>query len=178
MVSSNAARNKLRLSKINVLVVDDDKAISNLVRNVLKNLGFGSIIVVHNGVEGLQALESNPIDLVIVDWEMAPMTGVEMTKKIRKLDSNKRFVPIIMLTGHGERHEIELARDCGITEYLIKPFSAKTLCSRLTTVADAPRSFIASRQYAGPSRRRRTLTPPGGQDRRKTQGKPKAKPAS
>lgn len=178
MVSSSAARNKLRLGKISVLVVDDDKSISNLVRNVLKNLGFGNIIVVHNAVEGLQVLEKNSIDLIIADWEMQPMSGVEMTRKIRNMDSNKRFVPIIMLTGHGERHEIELARDCGITEYLIKPFSAKTLCSRLTTVVDAPRSFIVSREYAGPNRRRRSLTPPGGQERRKQRSKPKTPPAT
>lgn len=167
MVSSSAARNKIRLSKVNVLVIDDDKAIANLVRNVLKNLGFGNVIVVHNALEGLQILEKNAIDLVITDWEMEPMTGVEMTQRIRKFDSPKCFMPVIMLTGHGERAEIELARDCGITEYLIKPFTAKTLCSRIMMVIESPRSFIASKAYKGPSRRRRDQAPPSGMDRRK-----------
>lgn len=173
MVSSNAARNKLRLSKINVLVVDDDKAISNLIKNVLNNLGFGMVIVVHNAPEGLDVLDKNPIDLVIADWEMTPMNGIEMTQKIRKLDSNKRFTPVIMLTGHGEKQEIELARDCGITEYLIKPFTAKSLCSRIMMVIDAPRSFVVSKGYKGPSRRRRSQEPPEGQERRKQRSKKK-----
>ena len=168
MVSSSAARNKIRLNKVKVLVVDDDRAISNLVKNVLINLGFGTVIVVHNAPEGLQVLEKNAIDLVITDWEMEPMTGVEMTQRIRKFDSPKRFLPVIMLTGHSERSEIELARDCGITEYLIKPFTAKTLCSRIMMVIESPRSFILSKGYKGPSRRRRNQAPPSGQNRRKS----------
>lgn len=167
MVSSSAARNKIRLSKVSVLVVDDDKAISNLIKNVLKNLGFGNVFVVHNGHEGLKVLENNSIDLVITDWEMEPMSGVELTQHIRKLDSGKRFMPIIMLTGHSEKAEIEMARDCGITEYLIKPFTAKTLCSRIMMVVEAPRSFILSKEYKGPSRRRRSQTPPEGERRKR-----------
>lgn len=170
MVSSSAARNKIRLSKVSVLVVDDDKAISNLIKNVLKNLGFGNVVVVHNGDEGLQILEKHSVDLVITDWEMEPMSGVELTKKIRKMESGKRFLPIIMLTGHGEKSEIELARDCGITEYLIKPFTAKTLCSRIMMVVESPRSFILSKGYKGPSRRRRNQLPPDGVERRKRKG--------
>lgn len=158
---------RLRLARVSVLVVDDDRAISNLVRDVLKHLGFGSVVVVHDAEEALQIVENSPIDLIIADWEMTPLSGIEMTRRIRAMDSDKRFTPIIMLTGHGEKHEIELARDCGITEYLIKPFTAKSLCSRLTTVIEAPRSFIFSRQYSGPSRRRREIVPPDGKERRK-----------
>lgn len=166
MVSSTTARSKLRLAKVSVLVVDDDKAISNLIKNVLQNLGFGTVVVVHNAIEALDILEKTPVDLVISDWEMPQMNGVEMTRRIRAMDSNTRFTPIIMLTGHGEKQEIEMARDCGITEYIIKPFTAKSLCSRLTMVIDSPRSFIFSKGYKGPSRRRRNLPPPEGQERR------------
>ena len=164
---SSAARHKIRLGKINVLVIDDDKAISNLVRNVLKNLGFGNIILVHSGEEGLQVIQNNAIDLIITDWEMEPMSGVELTRKIRNLEAPKCFLPIIMLTGHSEKQEIEVARDCGITEYLIKPFTAKTLCSRIVMVIESPRSFILCRQYRGPSRRRRSQPPPDGTEKRK-----------
>lgn len=167
MATANAVRNKLRLNKISVLVVDDDRAIANLVRNVLSNLGFGKVLVVHDADEGIRAIEKNTIDLVITDWEMDPVNGIEMTERIRKMESIKRFTPIIMLTGHGEKHEIEKARDCGITEYLIKPFTAKTLCSRIATVVEAPRSFIVSKGYKGPSRRRRAVPAPGGVERRK-----------
>lgn len=166
-----ARNNKFRLGKITVLVVDDDRAISNLVKNVLKNLGFGTIIVEHDANEGLRYIQNNNIDLLISDWEMEPMTGVELTQKIRKLEAPKCFLPIIMLTGHGEKAEIEQARDSGITEYLIKPFTAKTLCSRIMMVIDAPRSFILSGRYKGPSRRRRNADSPTGVDRRKKKDK-------
>ncbi|MCH2546426.1 MAG: response regulator [Alphaproteobacteria bacterium] len=167
MVSSSATRNKIRLNKVNVLIVDDDRAISNLIKNVLGKLGFSNITVVHNAKDGLRILEERAIDLMITDWEMDPISGVELTQMIRRMDSPKRFMPIIMLTGHGEKSEIELARDCGITEYLIKPFTAKTLCSRIMMVVESPRSFILSPGYKGPSRRRRSSEPPEGLERRK-----------
>lgn len=167
MVSSAAAHNKIRLSKVSVLVVDDDKAIANLIKNVLKNLGFGNVVVVHNASDGLQVLHNTAIDLVITDWEMEPMSGVELTQAVRKFDAPKCFLPVIMLTGHGEKAEIEKARDSGITEYLIKPFTAKALCTRIMMVVDAPRSFILCKQYKGPSRRRRGDSAPDGKDRRK-----------
>lgn len=168
------AAQKYRLGKINVLVIDDDKAISNLVKNVLRNLGFDNVHLVHTGADGLEAIRQNPFDLIITDWEMEPMSGVMLTQKIRKLDAPKCFLPIIMLTGHSERQEIEAARDAGITEYLIKPFTAKTICSRIIMVIDGPRSFIVSKKYKGPSRRRRNIEPPGGMERRRAK-KAKAK---
>lgn len=172
-VSSTTSRNKLRLGKVTILVVDDDKAIANLIRNVLKNLGFGGVLVAHSAEEGLKLVEKSPVDLIITDWEMEPMNGIDMTKKIRLMDSTRRFVPIIMLTGHGEKQEIEEARDCGITEYLIKPFTAKSLCSRISTVVEMPRSFVVGREYKGPSRRRRATDPASGTERRKRKPTPK-----
>ncbi|MBM3618718.1 MAG: response regulator [Alphaproteobacteria bacterium] len=166
MSSQTASRNKLRLNKVNILVIDDDKAIANLIRNVLKNLGFGGIFVAHDAEEGIKIVEKSPIDLIITDWEMEPINGIELTKRVRALDNIKRFTPIIMLTGHGEKSEIEMARDCGITEYLIKPFTAKSLCSRISTVVEMPRSFVVSKAYKGPSRRRRVENF-GGEERRK-----------
>lgn len=169
-----SVRNKLRLNKVSILVVDDDHAIANLVKNVLQNLGFGKIHVAHNADDALRFIERDTIDLIITDWEMDPVNGIELTQRVRQLESIKRFTPIIMLTGHGEKHEIETARDCGITEYLIKPFTAKTLCSRIAMVVEAPRSFVVSKEYKGPSRRRRELDVPGGVERRKRKRSTKA----
>lgn len=172
MATPSSSRHKIRLSKVSILVVDDDKAIATLIKNVLKNLGFGNVIVAFDAEEGLEVMKHNFVDLIITDWEMEPVNGIEFTKQIRKMDDAKRFTPIIMLTGHGEKQEIELARDCGITEYLIKPFTAKSLCSRIATVVEAPRSFIVSQGYKGPNRRRRS-TPHDGPERRKRKTSPK-----
>lgn len=177
MASASDSRAKSRLSNVNILVIDDDRAIANLIKNVLKNLGFGGVHAVYDAEDGLEVVERNAIDLIITDWEMEPMNGIEFTQKVRALNSIKRFTPIIMLTGHGEKKEIEKARDCGITEYLIKPFTAKSLCSRISTVVELPRSFIVSQEYKGPSRRRKTGDAPEGAERRKRRPKSSVVPS-
>jgi DNA-binding response OmpR family regulator len=79
------------------------------------------------------------------------------------------YIPIIMLTGKAERADVEAARDVGVTEFLVKPFSAKSLYERLVLVIENPRSFIISQTYVGPERRRRTDIPPNGNERRQSQ---------
>lgn len=168
---ANNSRQKIRLGKISVLVVDDDAAISKLLQDVLKHLGFGTVQTASNAKDGLDIIRRSHVDFLITDWEMEPISGVKFAQEVRRLDPPNRFLPIIMLTGHGEKHEIELARDAGITEFLIKPFSAKTLCHRITTIVENPRSFILAPSYRGPSRRRRSDAPPGGAERRKPRTK-------
>jgi len=109
------------------------------------------------------------VDMIITDWRMSPMDGINFIKYLRTHeDSPNRFIPIIMLTGNVEREHVETARDVGINEFVIKPFSAKTLCDRITLLIDNPRSFIMTGQFIGPDRRRHNaLIPPGGIEKRK-----------
>src|SRR5690606_3649140 len=81
-------------------------------------------------------------------------------------DSPNRYVPIVMLTGHTDREEVEAARDMGITEFASKPFTAKPLTDRIMRIIENPRSFIITNRYTGPDRRRRDLPPPAAGDRR------------
>ena len=148
-----------RLRQIEVLVADPDPRISRLVRHVLESFGFRNIHMVKNGSEALELLRHKPIDLVITEWPMEPVDGINFVQFVRQ-DSNlaNRDVPIIMLTGKAELSDVHQARDSGVTEYVVKPFNATTLSNRIIQVIDNPRSFIISKNFVGPDRRRRTPT--------------------
>jgi len=144
------------LSKLRVLVVDDSKNMRLIVRTVLNALGVQSVREAGDGQAGLNELRASPIDVAIVDWMMEPMDGIEFVHQVRTAeDSPNPFLPIIMMTGHTERHRIFKARDAGITEFLAKPVNAKTLLLRITNIIEQPRPFVRAKGYFGPNRRRR-----------------------
>lgn len=145
-----------RLAHIKILIMDNDSRIADLVKRVLFSLGFKHIFYAKNGDEGLRLLSAEKIDMVITDWDMKPMSGIDFINFIRSSDeSPNRLLPIIMLTGKAQQHHVTAARDAGITEFVVKPFSAKTICDRITLVVEHPRNFVLSPTYTGPDRRRR-----------------------
>lgn len=155
-----------RLREIRILVIDDDPRLAHLLESVLQGLGFSQIKLCHDGDEALQFLKNHPIDLVICDWQMQAVSGIELVCQLREDETAlNRLTPIIMLSGHSDIEHIKAARDAGITEYLTKPFTAHTLCNRLSHVIEHPRHFIASPYYSGHDRRRKHV--PVEYDRRK-----------
>ena len=154
------------LRDVRVLLVDDDRRIANLVRSVLLGLGFQHVHVLHDGKEGITYLKDNQVDLIICDWQMEPVSGMDLVHYLRTVDqSHNRVVPVIMLSGNSEKPQVESARDAGVTEYVVKPFTARSLCNRIMTVIDHPRSFIIAPEFAGHNRRRKSVAP--GDERRK-----------
>jgi len=157
-----------RLAQIGVMIADGDRRIALIVSKVLQSLGFSNIHTVRDGTQAMQMLKSEKIDMVITDWQMSPMDGISLVKYLRTdEDSPNRFMPIIMLTGNADRHHVETARDIGVTEFVVKPFSARTLCDRIVKLIENPRSFIMSNAFIGPDRRRRSTLPPDGSDKRR-----------
>lgn len=148
-------RSKDRLRDVRVLVVDDDVRISRLIQSVLLGLGFEDVTLCHDGKKAVQILQEKRIDFVICDWLMEPMDGMELLQYIRKSpESPNPIIPVIMLSGNSEILQVEAARDAGVTEYVAKPFTARSLCSRIISVIDRPRSFIMAPEFSGPNRRR------------------------
>ena len=99
--------------------------------------------------------EVNP-DIVVLDWVMDGMSGIDLVKMIRTHPhSPNPFVPVIMLTGHTQADRVETARDAGINEFLAKPVSVNGMMSRLVSVIEQPRPFVRTSLYFGPCRRRR-----------------------
>jgi len=156
------------LAKVGVLIADGDRRIAMVVREVLESLGFAAIHLAHDGGEAIQIMNKERIDMLITDWRMAPMDGISLVKYLRTdKDSPNRFVPIIMLTGYVGKEHVEIARDVGVTEFVVKPFSAKTLCDRIVLLIDNPRGFVMNKNFVGPDRRRRQVLPPDKMEKRR-----------
>lgn len=152
--------------KLTILIAEDNKPMRGLVRDILEALGVGTILEAADGEAAIKKLGNHTVDIVILDWNMEPMDGMELTRQIRTSpESPDQFVPIIMLSGHTERARVLQARDAGVTEFMAKPVSVKALCARINAIIDAPRPFIRASGYFGPDRRRRVL-PFNGPDRR------------
>lgn len=122
---------------------------------MLTALGMKSVRDYANGQQALAAIEEFTPDLIITNWMMAPVDGLEFTKFIRSdIDSPDIFTPIILMTGHTEKWRIITARDAGVNELLAKPISAKTLYDRILAVIEKPRPFVRTKSFFGPCRRR------------------------
>ena len=146
------------LQSVRVLIVDDQDFIRSLLRHILGVLGCKQISDAADGKTAWEIMLDNPPDLLIADWEMQPMDGIELVGKVRNdPNSPDRFMPIIMLTAHSERPRIIAARDSGVNEFVMKPISAKTLFSRLNAVIEHPRRFVRTGEYFGPDRRRKKV---------------------
>jgi DNA-binding response OmpR family regulator len=146
------------LERLNFLVVDDNKHMRALVKTILHALGSKNVHEAADGADAFKELRHFPADIIICDWNMSPLDGLDFVRLVRTgKDSPNPFVPIIMLTGHTEMHRVIEARDAGVHEFLAKPISAKGLFSRIRSIIERPRPFIRAGLYFGPDRRRRQI---------------------
>ena len=159
------------LSALRVLLVDDNQHMRSIVAAVLAGVGVQQVRECWDGAEALEALRQWPADVAIIDFQMQPIDGVELTRLVRNAgDSPNPFLPIIMLTGHAERIRVEEARDAGVTEFVVKPVTARAVLDRLNAVISKPRPFVRTADYFGPDRRRRQDPAHCGPWRRKGDG--------
>ena len=144
-----------RLSMARILIVDDDHYMRKVVRTMLTAMGVRFIHESGDGESGLKAIgEFNP-DVVIVDWEMPGVDGLEFTRAVRSPgEFPKPDVPIILLTGHADRWRVIEAARIGVHEYLLKPVSTKALMDRLAAVLLKPRQMVQMDGYYGPAPRK------------------------
>jgi CheY-like chemotaxis protein len=141
---------------LRVLLADDNQHMRAIVTTVLAGVGVKHVRDARDGTEGLKVLREWPADLAIVDFQMFPMDGVEFTRAVRNApDSKNPYLPIIMMTGHSERSRVMDARDAGVTEFVVKPLTAKAVLDRIQAVIYHPRPFVRTSSYFGPDRRRR-----------------------
>lgn len=159
-------------SEVSILIVDDNRHMRALLCSIVHALGMKRIKEVADGETALKVIDEFSPDIVLTDWHMEPMDGLELVRKIRGSgEESTRYVPIIMLTGHSEVQRVREARDAGIHEFLAKPISAKSLFARIAAIVENPRPFIKSEYYFGPDRRRQDVGPEEGRpDRRKKAG--------
>jgi two-component system, chemotaxis family, chemotaxis protein CheY len=153
------------LSKLGFLMIDPCRHLRALIRSVFDALGVARFDALDDTTAGLAAIERLRPDIVIVEWELAPISGADFVRAIRREAANP-YVPIIMLTGHTEAGTVLAARDAGINAFMAKPTSARALYERITWIIDHPVDFIRSDVYFGPDRRHQMIDLPPARRRR------------
>jgi DNA-binding response OmpR family regulator len=150
--AANAVARKLVTLK--VLIVDDEPTMRKVTRSLLQAIGVRAIYEANDGNSGLDVIRRLSPDVVIVDWEMPHPNGPEFVRTVRSPDTFPLpDVPIIMLTGHGERSRVVAAVNLGVNEFLVKPVSTKALLARLVSLIANPRPMVRIGDYYGPEPR-------------------------
>jgi len=116
-----------------VLIVDDYKTMLRIIRNLLKQLEFDNVEEASDGQEALGKLRNGSFGLVISDWNMAPMTGLDLLKEVRA-DSRLKATPFIMITAESKTENVIAAKQAGVSNYIVKPFNAETLREKIAKV--------------------------------------------
>ena len=119
--------------QMNILIVDDYKTMLRIIRNLLKQLGFNNVDEATDGSMALQKLRDKDYGLVISDWNMEPMTGIQLLREVRA-DSKLRSLPFIMITAESKTENVVAAKEAGVNNYIVKPFNAATLKTKLASV--------------------------------------------
>jgi two-component system chemotaxis response regulator CheY len=118
---------------IKVLVVDDYKTMTRIIRNLLKQIDFHDADEAADGHEALSKLRSGNFGLVISDWNMQPMTGLDLLKEVRA-DARLKHLPFIMVTAESKTENVVAAKQAGVSNYIVKPFNAETLRDKIEKV--------------------------------------------
>ncbi|MCA3273714.1 MAG: chemotaxis response regulator CheY [Roseomonas sp.] len=118
---------------INVLIVDDYRTMLRIIRNLLKQLEFNNVDEAVDGQEALAKLRAGNFGLVISDWNMAPMTGLDLLKEVRA-DQRLKTMPFIMITAESKTENVVAAKQAGVSNYIVKPFNAETLREKIEKV--------------------------------------------
>jgi two-component system chemotaxis response regulator CheY len=118
---------------MNILIVDDYKTMLRIIRNLLRQLGFINIEEATDGSMALQMLRGGNFGLVISDWNMEPMTGLQLLREVRA-DAKLKATPFIMVTAESKSENVIAAKEAGVSNYIVKPFNAETLQSKMVSV--------------------------------------------
>jgi two-component system chemotaxis response regulator CheY len=118
---------------INVLVVDDYKTMVRIVRGLLEQLGFTNIDEATDGPTAWEKIQTKEYGLILSDWNMSPMTGFELLTKVRA-EAKTRATPFVMVTAEAKTENVVAARQAGVNNYIIKPFTLAVLKQKLSSV--------------------------------------------
>jgi two-component system, chemotaxis family, chemotaxis protein CheY len=155
------------MHRMRALVVDDNQHMIHIVKTILNGFGIKAIREARDPAEAFDAFKSEAIDLIIVDFLMNILDGIDFIKLVRTAgDSPNPFVPIIMLTAYSERSKVTAARDAGVNEFCCKPVTANEMLRKITSVVEHPRPFVKTAHYFGPDRRRKRDDNYSGTERR------------
>jgi two-component system chemotaxis response regulator CheY len=118
---------------MNILIVDDYKTMLRIIRNLLRQLDFQNVDEATDGAQALSMLRTGSYGLVISDWNMQPMTGLQLLQEVRA-DAKLRNLPFIMVTAESKTENVVAAKQAGVSNYIVKPFNAETLKEKIEKV--------------------------------------------
>ena len=118
---------------MNILIVDDYKTMLRIIRNLLNQLSFLNVQEAADGAAALDKLRDGSFGLVISDWNMEPMTGLQLLREVRA-DDRLKSLPFVMITAESKTENVVAAKEAGVSNYIVKPFNAETLKSKLVSV--------------------------------------------
>jgi two-component system chemotaxis response regulator CheY len=116
-----------------ILIVDDYKTMLRILRNLLRQLNFNNVDEATDGSMALQKLRQEPFGMVISDWNMEPMTGIQLLREVRA-DEKLKHLPFIMITAESKSENVIAAKEAGVSNYIVKPFNAETLKTKMASV--------------------------------------------
>lgn len=119
--------------KMRILIVDDYTTMLRILRNLLRQLELNNVDEAQNGEEALFKLRKETFDLVISDWNMTPMTGLDLLRQVRA-DARLKRTPFIMVTAESKTENVIVAKQAGVSNYIVKPFNAETLRMKIESV--------------------------------------------
>lgn len=120
-------------TSIKVLIVDDFATMRRILKNILKQIGFKNLVEADDGTTAWEILQGQSIDLIISDWNMPKMTGLELLKKVRANDKYKR-TPFLMVTAEAQKQNVIEAVQAGVSNYVVKPFTAEAISDKLEKI--------------------------------------------
>ena len=140
---------------VKLLLVEPDTIQAQMTRKLLFGLGCQKTVTVRSAEEALEVMMDEAFDIVLTGWDMKHMSGIDFTLLMRNMpESPNRTIPIVMMSNRASVQDVLHARDCGINEYVARPFSPRALLERFYALAEQPRSFVLCDSFSGPDRRR------------------------
>lgn len=147
------------ISELRVLLLEDNALTQRLVKSILKSFQVRDLQMMEDGAAGMKLLKHSEVDIIVCDFDMKLMNGIEFIKEVRRSkDEHIQTIPIIMLTGYTEQHRVVDALNSGVNEFLAKPIAPLQLYKRFVSIIDRPRTFIRSATFMGPDRRRKNTS--------------------
>ncbi|OGW15380.1 MAG: histidine kinase [Nitrospinae bacterium RIFCSPLOWO2_12_FULL_45_22] len=116
-----------------ILTVDDFSTMRRIIKNLLRQLGYTNILEAEDGISALAQLKQGKVDLVIADWNMPNMDGLELLKIMRN-NQELKDIPVLMITAEGIKEKVIHAVKAGVNNYIVKPFTAETLKEKIDKI--------------------------------------------
>lgn len=155
------------LSTITALIIDDSRYARSFIKTGLQSFGIKRVLEAADGPSGLEILRGSQVQLIIIDYDMSPMNGIDFTRYVRSGDLVSCIdVSILMVSGDAAKEVVFLARNAGVNEFLVKPLSTESLYRRIRNAMTNPKAFVQAPTFIGPDRRSLSRPPPGVPERR------------